>query len=171
MQKWEEDFQWAKFWIIFLVKMRERTQSSIAIRHQPEQPQPQPHSGHLILKERGVRSAQAVRTERQTYCASTARNISAKNTLKVSLFATHASKHTHIHMHVLARRDFYCFFLFFFTSFETSNWFLLVWFAWLVVVCLTLQIYILCYDLCSIAEKNTFLPFSWSKYIWVEIDP
>lgn len=61
-------------------------------QHHPQQPQPQPqpHSGHLTLKERGVRSAQAVRTERQMYCASTATNISAKNTLKVSLFATHA---------------------------------------------------------------------------------
>ena len=96
-------------------------------QHQPEQPQPQPHSGHLILKERGVRSAQAVRTERQTYCASTARNITAKNTLKVCMFL-----HTET------------FTLFFLTSFWTSNWFLLVWFAWLVVVCLTLQIYILC---------------------------
>lgn len=64
-------------------------------QHHPQQPQPQAHSGHLTLKERGVRSAQAVRTERQMYCASTATNISAKNTLKVSLFATHASKHTY----------------------------------------------------------------------------
>lgn len=88
-------------------------------QHQPEQPQPQPHPGHLILKERGVRSAKAVRTERQTYCAPTARNISAKNTLKVLLFATHASKHTHIHMHVLAHRYFTL--ILFFIRFGTSN--------------------------------------------------
>lgn len=52
-------------------------------QHRPKQPQPQ--SGHLIQKERGVRSAQAVRTERQIYCVSTTKNISAKNTQKVSL--------------------------------------------------------------------------------------
>lgn len=62
------------------------------------------------------------RTEGHTYCASTARNISAKNTLKVSLFATHASKHTHTHASSCTQR-------------------LLLWFRFLLVLKLVIDFY------------------------------
>ena len=93
-------------------------------QHQLRQLQPQ--WDHLILKERGVRSALAIRTERQTHCASPAKNISAKNTQKLSLFATHASNNTQIHVHVLAHRLFMKLVLDF-CWFDLLDWLLFVW--------------------------------------------